>query len=126
MLLELELLLQRQGADGSFDTASLAPTTAGISLMATQSASADREPGSRSTGTGIKTTRRTGVREANGTRAANGPCAAAADIPEVWCSDAHRWQAREITLQKAPSFERRKEALTVRVMRALQVTASPQ
>jgi hypothetical protein len=35
-------------------------------------------------------------------------------------------QAREITLQKAPSFERREEALTVRVMRALQVTASPQ
>ena len=98
--------------------------------MVTQSASADREPRSRSTGTGIirpgKTIRRTGVREANGTRAANGPCAAAADIPEVWCSDAHRWQAREITLQKAPSFERRKEALTVRVMRALQVTASPQ
>ena len=125
MLLELELLLQRQGADGSFDTASLAPTTAGISLMATQSASADREPGSRSTGTGIKTTRRTGVREANGTRAANG---------NVWqrltfrrSGAARRCpQAREIARQKAPSFERRKEALTVRVMRALQVTASPQ
>jgi hypothetical protein len=129
MLLELELLLQRQGADGSFDTASLAPTTAGISLMVTQSASADREPGSRSTGTGIirpgKTIRRTGVREANGTRAANGNVRQRLTFRR---SGAARRcpQAREIARQKAPSFERRKEALTVRVMRALQVTASPQ
>ena len=105
MLLELELLLQRQGADGSFDTASLAPTTAGISLMVTQSASADREPRSRSTGTGIirpgKTIRRTGVREADGTRAANGPCAAAADIPEVWCSEAMPTSSRNCSTESS-------------------------